>query len=147
MSIVSVYGLSGIVLQISPVYLLACSVSLEWGVHLCGVFVFHASMGHYPFFSPLLLFLQSSPGFWGVIPGVFQGSLPACRNCRPCAISWVSLTFCSRTSLLDCLYFFLISVLHGGNLSHTRLSLASSQAGSVLLRSSFPPSREWLINS
>lgn len=99
-----------------------------------------------PFFSPLLLFLQSSPGFWGVIPGVFQGSLPAGRNCRPCAISWVSLTFCSRTSLLDCLYFFLISVLHGGNLSHTRLSLASSQAGSILLRSSFPPSREWLVN-
>lgn len=33
MPIVSVYGLSGIVLQISPAYLLACSCFLEWGVH------------------------------------------------------------------------------------------------------------------
>ena len=117
MSIILVYGLSGSLLQISPIYLLIRLVSLEWGsIYVEPLFFMLLRAITPPFFS-LLLFFQSSLGFWGVIPGVFQGSLPACRNCQPPAISWVSLTVCPRTSLLDYLYFFLIGVLHGGNLS------------------------------
>lgn len=68
-----VYGLSGIVLQISPAYLLACSVSLEWGSINVESLFFMLLWAITPFFSPSCSFYKLS--WLLIIPGVFQGSL------------------------------------------------------------------------
>lgn len=143
MSIILVYGLSGILLQISPIYLLICSVSLEWGSIYAESLLFMLLRAITRFFLPSRSFCKALLAFEG-------SSLVSPREVSqlagiadPVLFLECHLPICPRTSLLDCLYFCLISVLHRGNLSHTRLSLAGSQAGSLLLRSSFPPSREW----
>lgn len=65
MPIISVYGLSGILLQISPVCLLACSVSLEWGSIYVESLFFMLLRAITPFFLPSCSFCKALLAFEG----------------------------------------------------------------------------------